>query len=133
MPRDFASLARSIASIERGTLSGSWWAWMSITPVRVWADSTGIRKNRTQAGKPVLLSLCFFAWRDDFKPKNVGSKAEVAGRRPAPRWRLQVVDAFAACRAVLLMHEVIDLFHYPDIILRLAVVRQKAVDLLLDI
>src|SRR3981081_1512748 len=84
MPRDRASLARSIASIERGALSGSGWAWMSITPVRVWADRQ--RANSEQA---------------------------------------------KACST--LVDKVIDLFHYPDIILRLAVVRQKAVDLLLDV
>ena len=31
------------------------------------------------------------------------------------------------------MHKVIDLFHYPNIILQLAVVGEEAVDLLLDI
>jgi hypothetical protein len=36
-------------------------------------------------GMPVLLNLCFFARSDDYEPKNVGTKADVAGRRPAPR------------------------------------------------
>src|ERR1700704_3387481 len=46
MPRVRASLAISIASMERGTLSGSEWTWISITPVRLCAASTtGIRKS----------------------------------------------------------------------------------------
>src|ERR1700726_1435355 len=84
MPPDLASLARSIASIERGTLSGSWWAWMSITPVRLCADRE--RANNEQA------------------------------------------KAYST-----LVHQVIDLFHYPDIILRLAVVSHETVNLLLDV
>src|ERR1700675_4992303 len=47
MPRLFARRARSIASIERGTPSGSEWACMSIAPVRVCAiDGVAIRHNR---------------------------------------------------------------------------------------
>src|SRR5712692_3550241 len=35
MPRCLASRAKSMASIERGMLSGSTWAWKSITPLRL--------------------------------------------------------------------------------------------------
>src|ERR1700704_3669 len=34
MPRCLASRARSMASMERGMLSGSTWAWISITPFK---------------------------------------------------------------------------------------------------
>src|SRR5690348_16240420 len=78
MPRERHSLAASIASIERGRLSGSEWTWISITPFRVCAVS-----------------------------------ADAATRR--------------------LMHQVIDLLLQSHIILRLAIVRHEAVDLLLDI
>src|SRR5882672_6804466 len=78
MPRERASLAMSMASIERGTLSGSEWAWISTTPFRLWADSVAASRSR-------------------------------------------------------LLHQIIDLLHNPHIELRLAVVRQEAVDLLLHI
>src|SRR3977135_3794597 len=34
MPRCLASRARSMASMDRGMLSGSTWAWISITPLK---------------------------------------------------------------------------------------------------
>src|SRR5258706_11231368 len=40
MPRCWASRARSMASMERGMLSGSTWAWMSITPLKF--DCAGV-------------------------------------------------------------------------------------------
>src|SRR5258706_7148470 len=46
MPRDRASLAMSIASIDRGTLSGSEWTWISTTPVRVCAEAVTAMNRR---------------------------------------------------------------------------------------
>src|ERR1039458_3515867 len=50
MPLCLASRARSMASIERGVLSGPEWTWMSITPFKfdcAWAAKAKRLKQRT--------------------------------------------------------------------------------------
>src|SRR5438876_7682041 len=46
MRRVRASLAASMASIERGTLSGSEWTWMSMTPLRLCAESEAEQRRK---------------------------------------------------------------------------------------
>src|SRR5262249_26425975 len=57
MPRVRASLAASMASIERGTLSGSEWTWMSTTPLRVCPKSDAARNVAHSSVMGTALSL----------------------------------------------------------------------------
>src|SRR5580704_8365297 len=56
MPRDFASFATSMASIERAVLSGSEWTWMSIAPFRVCPKSAApLRKSSPALPQTILV------------------------------------------------------------------------------
>src|SRR5438046_950627 len=46
MPRERASLAASMASIDRGMLSGSEWTWISTTPFSVCAAAVTATSRR---------------------------------------------------------------------------------------